>query len=432
MNRQNNAYRDASRPPLLGCIADDFTGATDLAGILVVNGMRTIVTFGIPKGKKTSNVDAVVIALKSRSATPNDAVKMSLASIRWLRNAGCRQFFFKYCSTFDSTPKGNIGPVAEALMEELQIKFTIACPAFPANRRTVYNGYLFVNECLLEESGMEFHPLNPMTDSNLVRLLQAQTAGKVSLIGYATVQRGSTSITQALTEARARGSTFAIVDAISEANLRDVAFACQDLPLLTGASGLAIGIPDAYRHRGLLDSGLNAELLPPIPGLSAIISGSCSEVTQRQVAWIEHQMPTLKLDLISAAVDSELSAKCAQWAYSRITKGPVLITTTANAASVKVAQKKLGTEGAGHLAETLLAEIAHELVKRGVRRLIVAGGETSGAVLKRLGVQSLRVGPQIDPGVHWSISEGKVRLALALKSGNFGSDDFFSKAWSLL
>jgi uncharacterized protein YgbK (DUF1537 family) len=391
-----------------------------------------MVTLAIPKSKKVSNVDAVVIALRSRSATQQDAVKMSLAALRWLRNAGCRQFFLKYCSTFDSTPKGNIGPVAEALMDELNIDFTIACPAFPANRRTVYNGYLFVNECLLEESGMQFHPLNPMTDSNLVRLLQAQSTGKVTLIGYSTVEGGVTSITQALAEARAGGAALAIVDAISETNLRDVAFASQDLTLWTGASGLAIGIPDTFRRRGLLESGLDAELLPSIPGLSAIISGSCSEATQQQVAWIEHRAPTLKLDLLSAAVDSEMSSKAAQWACSRMIEGPVLITTTANAMSVKASQKKLGTEGAGRLAEKLLAEIAHELVERGVRRLIVAGGETSGAVLKRLGVQDLRVGPQIDPGVHWAISEGKVRLALALKSGNFGSTDFFSKAWSLL
>jgi uncharacterized protein YgbK (DUF1537 family) len=432
MNRRHDKHRESIRLPLLGCIADDFTGATDLAGVLVKNGMRTIVTLSIPDRKSVSNVDAVVIALKSRNAALRDAVKMSLAALRWLRNSGCRQFFFKYCSTFDSTSKGNIGPVAEALMAALRTKFTIACPAFPANRRTVYNGYLFVNDRLLEESGMESHPLNPMTDSDLVRLLQAQSVGKVSLIGYSIVGCGATCIAQALTEARARESAFVILDAISEANLRDIALACQDLPLLTGASGLAIGIPDTFRSQGLLESGLDAELIPSVPGLSAIISGSCSEATQRQVAWIEDRMPTLKLDPLSAAADSELSAKSVQWARLQMPDGPVLITTTANAASVKASQRKLGTEGAALLAENLLAEIAHELVKHGVRRLIIAGGETSGAVLKRLRVQSLRVGPQIDPGVHWSISDGKVRLALALKSGNFGGIDFFNKAWGLL
>ena len=432
MNKHECANQKGIKASLLGCIADDFTGATDLAGILALNGMRTTVTFGIPESTCISNTDAIVIALKSRNVIATDAVTMSLSALRWLRTAGCRQYFFKYCSTFDSIPSGNIGPVAVALMDELGANFTIACPAFPANRRTVYNGYLFVNDGLLEESGMQFHPLNPMTDSNVVRLLQAQTVRKVGLIDYPTVQAGVQSITDAISKARNSGVSVAVVDAVSEANLCDIASSCQDLPLVTGASGLAIGIPETFRRQGLLGPVSGTGVLPPVSGYSAIISGSCSEATQRQVAWMEGRAPTLHLDPLLAGLDPEFSAKAAQWACSQMENGPVLISASANAETVKLAQAKFGTEGAGRLVEDLLADIAQRLVEKGFRRFIVAGGETSGAVLKALGVRSLCVGPQIDPGVHWAISEEKVRLALALKSGNFGSVDFFSKAWSLL
>jgi uncharacterized protein YgbK (DUF1537 family) len=420
------------KAPLLGCIADDLTGATDLAGMLVSNGMRTVVILGVPDFESVADADAVVVALKSRSVAAKMAVTKSVLALRWLRRAGCRQFYFKYCSTFDSTPKGNIGPVAEALMKELNTSFTIACPAFPANRRTVYNGYLFVNRCLLEESGMRLHPLNPMTDSNLVRLLQAQCSGKVALIDHSVVNDGAQSIARAAAEARTGGASFAVIDAISESNLRDIAVACQDLPLCTGASGLAMGMAESYKRSGLLHSSDDAQLLPHVSGFSAILAGSCSETTQRQVAEAEKRFPTLRLDATAAALDRKLAAKSAEWACFRISEGPVLIAATTDPARVKEAQDKLGIERAGRLVERLLADIARRLIKRGSRRLIVAGGETSGAVLRALSIRSLRVGPEIDPGVHWAVSEGKVQLAFALKSGNFGSVDFFSKAWSFL
>jgi len=274
--------------PLLGCIADDFTGATDLAGILVLNGMRTKVMLGIQE-EEVKYSDAIVIALKSRSIPARYAVESSLAALRWLRDKGCRQFFFKYCSTFDSTSSGNIGPVAEALMDELGADFTIACPAFPANGRTIYNGYLFVGDVLLEESNMQFHPLTPMTDSSLVRLLRGQTNHKVGLIDYRKVSLGSRAISEAVDKARAGGMVMAVVDAIIESDLRNIAFACQDLPLLTGASGLASGIPETFRKRGLLTQNENASQLPYVSGLSAVISGSCSEATQQQVACWEEE-----------------------------------------------------------------------------------------------------------------------------------------------
>jgi len=418
--------------PLLGCIADDFTGATDLAGILVLNGMRTKVMLGIQE-EEVKYSDAIVIALKSRSIPARYAVESSLAALRWLRDKGCRQFFFKYCSTFDSTSSGNIGPVAEALMDELGADFTIACPAFPANGRTIYNGYLFVGDVLLEESNMQFHPLTPMTDSSLVRLLRGQTNHKVGLIDYRKVSLGSRAISEAVDKARAGGMVMAVVDAIIESDLRNIAFACQDLPLLTGASGLASGIPETFRKRGLLTQNENASQLPYVSGLSAVISGSCSEATQQQVAcWEVEGRPVFHLDPLSTNTDPYLAAKAAEWARTRMDDGPILISATANPESMKKVQATLGISNAGRIVEGLLADIACRLVELGVRRLIVAGGETSGAILKALDVHALRIGPQIDPGVHWAVSEDKRCLALALKSGNFGSEDLFLKAWSLL
>ncbi len=283
--------------PLLGCIADDFTGATDLAGTLTLNGMRTVVMLGVPIGSSLDiDADAVVVALKSRNAPVGDAVASSVAAMRWLRDAGCRQFYFKYCSTFDSTSQGNIGPVAEALMHECDTDFTVACPAFPANRRTVYNGYLFVGDVLLEESSMKFHPLTPMTDSNLVRLLQAQSTMAVGLIGYQTVSSGAEALRSAMRKARANGIGLAIMDAICEPDLGEIALACEDLPLLTGSSSLAGGIAEAFRRRGLIVSAKRADLMQQVGGYSAIISGSCSAATQRQVAQAANNMPTFQVD----------------------------------------------------------------------------------------------------------------------------------------
>ena len=431
MDTNPESGREYRRPPLLGCIADDFTGATDLAGILTLNGMRTTVELGLPESAP-AHVEAIVIALKSRGALVDDAVESSLAALRWLREQGCRRFFFKYCSTFDSTPRGNIGPVAEALMDELGVDFTTACPAFPENGRTVYNGYLFVGSALLEETSMRSHPLTPMADSNLVRVLQAQCKRKVGLIGHRTVHEGSKAISHSIQEAQAAGIGLAIVDATSESDLRQIALACQDLPLWTGASGLAIGIAHLFRSRGLLDSSRNADTLPPVSGFSAILSGSCSQTTQQQVAWMEQRAPTLRLDPLSLVTDPDAAIKAADWARSHMSEGPILISTTGSAHAVQAVQEKLGAGNAGQLIESRLAEIARLLVAFGVSRLIVAGGETSGAVVAALGIRRLHMGPCIDPGVHWAVSESEPHLALALKSGNFGSEDFFEKAWTVL
>ena len=413
---------------LLGCIADDFTGATDLANNLVRSGMRVVQTIGVPRGPLGEEVDAVVVALKSRTIPAADAIRQSLAALDWLRGQGVRQVYFKYCSTFDSTPRGNIGPVAEALMEALGTDFTIACPAFPENKRTIFKGYLFAGDVPLNESGMQNHPLTPMTDANLVRVLQAQATRKVGLIDYATVARGEAAIRERIQALRAAGVGIAIVDAVSDEDLHRLGPALRDMPLVTAGSGVAIGLP---RNWGIQPGGRAAEL-PEVQGFAAIVAGSCSAATLAQVeAFRRSGGAAMALDPMSLE-RGDTAAEAIAWAAAAMTKAPALIYSTAEPASVRQVQERLGTEQAGALVERTLAAIACGLVERGVRRLVVAGGETSGAVVSALGIDRLRIGPQIDPGVPWCAAESalaKGPLHLALKSGNFGAEDFFTKAF---
>ena len=421
---------------LLGCIADDFTGGTDLAGMLVKAGMRTVQMIGVPQEPIGDDIDAVVIALKSRTTPAVEAIEESLAALAWLQQAGCKQIYFKYCSTFDSTAKGNIGPVAEALMSALGSKFTIACPAFPANNRTIYKGYLFVGDQLLSESGMRNHPLTPMNDANLVRVLQGQVKGKVGLTEYSTVQRGEAAVRERFAALQAEGCNFAVVDALSNDDLMSIGAACADMPLVTAGSGIALGLPQNFRRAGLLADDLVADTLPPTGGLRAVISGSCSIATQGQVAAMRAAHPAFNVDPFELARGSDVVGAALAWAAQHINAGPVLIYATATPDAVKAVQAQLGAEKAGNLVEDAFAAIAKGLVGLGVGQLIVAGGETSGAVVKALGVSGLRIGPEIDPGVPWTTGitrDAKARpLALALKSGNFGTPDFFLKAWSKL
>jgi uncharacterized protein YgbK (DUF1537 family) len=420
---------------LLGCIADDFTGGTDLAGMLVKAGMRTVQLIGVPDGPPPDDVNAVVIALKSRTSPIAEAVAQSVAALRWLQGAGCRQFYFKYCSTFDSTPRGNIGPVAEALMSALDTDFTIACPAVPANGRTIYMGHLFVGDLPLSESGMRNHPLTPMRDANLVRVLQHQAGRKVGLVDYATVGRGDAAIRARYAALRQQGCGFAIVDALSNADLDAIGAACAEMPLVTGGSGIALGLPQNFRRRGLLAPNAVTDALPKTGGLRAVISGSCSTATQRQVETMRASFPSFHIDPIRLARGEDMVAAALDWADGHLAQQPVLFYATAKPETVRQVQAELGAEQAGSLVEDALASIARGVVNAGVGQMIVAGGETSGAVVKALGVKGLRIGPEIDPGVPWTSTlnhDGKPTLALALKSGNFGSEDFFLKAWDKL
>jgi uncharacterized protein YgbK (DUF1537 family) len=414
--------------PLLGCIADDFTGATDLANMLVRGGMRTVQSIGIPSPEVLAGLDAdaIVIALKSRTVPVGDAVAESLEALAWLREHGCEQIFFKYCSTFDSTAAGNIGQVSEALLAALGSDFTLACPAFPENGRTIFRGHLFVQDQLLNESGMQHHPLTPMTDANLVNVLQAQTTLPVGLLRYDTVAKGVDAVKARITQLRADGVGMAVADAVSDADLYTLGEACAGLPLLTGGSGLALGLPENFRRAGKLRE-LDAAAVPAVAGGEVVLAGSASGATNGQVAaWLEAGRPALQINPLALAAGEPVVAQAL--AFARDAGQTVLIYATCPPDEVKAVQQQLGVERAGAIVEQALGEIASGLRAAGVRRFVVAGGETSGAVVQALGVQLLQIGAQIDPGVPATVSTGGEPLALALKSGNFGGRDFFAKA----
>ncbi|CAN5707439.1 four-carbon acid sugar kinase family protein [soil metagenome] len=435
--RQARTEGEAQGTPVssirLGCIADDFTGATDLANNLVRAGMRVVQTIGVPTGPLAADVDAVVVALKSRTIPAADAIAQSLEALAWLQAQGAQQIYFKYCSTFDSTAAGNIGPVTEALMDALDSDFTIATPAFPDNKRTVFKGYLFVGDVLLDESGMQNHPLTPMTDPNLVRVLQAQSKRKVGLIDHTVVARGANAVRERVAELRNDGVGIAIVDAVSNDDLLRLGPALAAMPLVTAGSGVAIGLPANF---GIAPSS-QASTLPPSGGLQAVVSGSCSLATNRQVLnFIQAGRPAIAIDPLRIASGIDVAAEALAWAAPLLADGPVLVYSTAETSAVKSVQGRLGVEEAGAMVERTIAAIARGLVQLGVRQLVVAGGETSGACVQGLGVTQMQIGPQIDPGVPWchapSEAAGGSGVHIALKSGNFGSDDFFSKAFGML
>ncbi len=422
---------------LLGSIADDFTGATDLCNTLVRRGMRTVQLIDVP-GPKTAlpDAEAIVVALKTRTVPAAAAIDQSLAALAWLQRAGARQILFKYCSTFDSTDAGNIGPVAEALMGALGADFTLYCPAFPEAGRTIYQGYLFVGDVLLSEFGMRDHPLTPMRDPSLVRVLQRQSRGKVGLVPAAIVGRGAGATRAAFARLRAEGFAHAIVDAIADRDLEAIGEAAADFPLITGGSGIALGLPENFRRQGLLGAGRGADELPAIGGAAAVLSGSCSTATLTQVAYMQERAPCFTVDPLAGAEPGEVVRQVLAWAAPLLGPRPVLISASAPPDQVALVQQRLGRDRAGALVEAIMAQIARGLVERGVRRLVVAGGETAGAVVQALGVTGLRIGRQIDPGVPWTVSlpanPGAPALALALKSGNFGAPDFFLRAFTVL
>lgn len=422
----------------LGCIADDFTGATDLANNLVRAGMRVVQTMGMPGGPLQTPADAVVIALKTRTIEPADAVAQSLAALRWLKQQGARQIYFKYCSTFDSwyqgDLRGNIGPVTEALMAELGTDFTIATPAFPDNGRTVFKGHLFVGDVLLSDSGMKDHPLTPMRDANLVRVMQAQCQGKVGLIDHKAVAASSQAVQAQIATLRSQGVRVAIVDAVSNDDLMRLGPALADLPLVTAGSGVAIGLPANW---GLQANPRTSELPAPA-GRCAIVSGSCSQATLGQVKhWVDLGLPNSVIDPAQLSDDAGLKRAVAQaldFAGAHADQ-PVLIYSSADPASVREIQQRMGTQVAGARVEHALAAIARGLVQQGVRQLIVAGGETSGACVQALGITQMQIGPQIDPGVPWCHAVSPLSpdgLHITLKSGNFGGVDFFTRSFDLL
>ena len=411
----------------LGCIGDDFTGSSDLANTLAKEGMRVTQFTGVPDGPAPDNVDAGVVALKSRTIPVDEAVRLSLDALDWLRDQGCTQFYFKYCSTFDSTQEGNIGPVIDALMERLGAETALVCPAFPATGRSIYQGHLFVRDALLSESGMENHPLTPMTDPDIRRWLGHQTKHDVGHVPAATVFDGPEAIAEALAAETEAGRPVIVVDAIRDADLRDIGKGARNLQLITGGSGVALGLPS-----NLLDA---ADLTPPEtdwsgrPGPAALIAGSASNMTRAQVArWMEDH-PAREITAEEVMEGRVAPRDAARFALD--SDDTALIYSSADPATVKAAQERYGRETVAGRLEDFFAETARQLVDGGVERLVTAGGETSGAVVEGLGIEALRIGPEIAPGVPALEAEGR-DLVLALKSGNFGDEDFFGKALAVL
>lgn len=412
---------------LFGVIADDFTGATDIAGLLARSGVRVSLRIGVPETAPRDTAAFEVIALKSRTAPVAEAVGQARAALKWLQAAGAERFFWKYCSTFDSTSKGNIGPVAEALMADLGVTQTIYCPAFPENGRSIFMGNLFVGQQPLAESPMKDHPLTPMRDSNLMRLLAPQVTGSVGLVDRLIVDQGAVAIRDALADHAEAGVAHVIVDAVANTDLSAIAMACKDMALITGGSAIAMPLPAIYATDGTLD--LDTGKLPPTdigPG-AVVLSGSCSAMTRAQVAAYAKTAPSYRLDPLLLAQGGTEEVK--RWLSDQNLAAAPIVYATAEPDDVRAAQAELGTAQAGELVEHALADLALLARDRGARRFVVAGGETSGAVTQALGVSRLDIGPEIAPGVPWTFcdSDGH-RIALALKSGNFGAEAFFADA----
>lgn len=417
--------------PVLGLIADDFTGATDIAGLLARAGVQVSLRLGVPEQPPEDTAAFEVIALKCRTAPVTDAVAECRAALAWLRDAGAERFFWKYCSTFDSTPAGNIGPVAEALMDDLGAGQTIYCPAFPENGRAIFMGNLFVGQQLLSESPMKDHPLTPMRDSNLQRLLAPQTTRPVGLADRLTVAQGEAALQRRLAELRDAGTAHVVVDAVADGDLQIIANACSGMPLLTGGSAVAMPLPAIYRRDGVLAADAPPPRRPALASGAVILSGSCSAMTNAQVAAYRSNAPSFRLDPVTLAESGV--APAIDWLNGQADGTAPLIYATAQPDEVQHAQATLGAERAGQLVEDALAELALAAFGSGVRRFVVAGGETSGAVARSLGLTRLDIGAEIAPGVPWTFAavDGE-DVAVTLKSGNFGTRDFFTIALARL
>ncbi|MBC2808646.1 four-carbon acid sugar kinase family protein (plasmid) [Rhizobium ruizarguesonis] len=422
---------------LLGSIADDYTGASDLANTLTKNGLRTVQTVGIPDPSLAlPDVDAVVVSLKIRSVPASDAVAAAASAERWLRQRGAAHVLYKICSTFDSTDAGNIGPVTEALSDAAGGGGVLVTPAFPETGRTVYLGHLFVGGQPLNESPLKDHPLNPMHDANLVRVLTRQSRNAVGLVDLTTIAAGPGAVKARLDAFRTAGITAVIADAIFERDLETLGEVALETPVSTGASGLGLGLARALVRSGRISSGgaTTTDAIRPVGGLSAVVAGSCSKATLHQLDIAERSMPVLRLDPEQLLAGPDEIAAAISWAGDRISAGPVVIAASAAPETVSRLQLLYGREASGHAIETATSIITAELVERGVRRLVVAGGETSGAAVDRLAIPAFLIGPEIAPGVPVLRTVGNAQgdMLLALKSGNFGGDDFFTAALAMM
>lgn len=411
----------------LGVIADDFTGATDIASFLVQNGMTTVQVNGVPAEPQSLEADAIVVSLKSRSCAADKAVKDSLAALTWLQQQGCERFYFKYCSTFDSTAKGNIGPVTDALLAALGETQTILSPSLPVNGRTVYQGHLFVQDQLLSDSGMRHHPVTPMTDSNLLRLMEAQSQGKAGLIASQTLDRGADAVREALAGLKEQGVRYVVLDALNEQHLLTQGEAVCEMKLVTGGSGLAIGLARQWANSTHNSEQAQAAGAPQ-GERAVVISGSCSTMTNRQVARYREQAASLAVDVERALEQREAYAlELCDWVAEQEQGLAPLLFATSEPETLKRIQQQYGAEKSSEAVEQLFAAVVRELQQRGWQRFIVAGGETSGVVAQTLSIDAFHIGPVISPGVPW-VRAVSQPISLALKSGNFGDENFFARA----
>lgn len=420
----------------LGCIADDYTGASDLANTLTRAGLRTVQTIGVPADDlKLPEVDAVVVSLKSRSIEAGLAVSRSRAAETWLRGRGASHVLFKICSTFDSTDAGNIGPVMDALRADCGEAVVLVTPAFPETGRTVYQGNLFVGAVPLNESPLKDHPLNPMHDSNLVRVLARQSKTQIGLVDLATLSRGTEAVRARLAELSGKGIGAAIIDAVFDRDLETIGLVAAEHRLSVGASGIGLGLAHALVSTGKVKSAAaSSDQGAAVGGAVACLAGSCSQATLQQIANAERIMPVLRLDPDRILTGANETQRALDWAKERLAQGPVLIASSATPTDVAALQARHGRDAAGHAIEQAMADIAEKLVKSGVRRLVVAGGETSGAVVDRLGIPGFLVGAEIAAGVPVlrAVDAAAGEMLLALKSGNFGGAEFFSDAIRLM
>lgn len=414
----------------LGVIADDFTGGTDIASFLVENGMRTVQLASVPTENITEEVDAIVISLKTRSCPAQEAIDQSLLAARWLKKQGAKQFYFKYCSTFDSSEKGNIGPVTDALLAELKASTTIICPSLPINGRSVYQGYLFVNQQLVSESSMKNHPITPMHDSNLLRLMENQSKGKAGLINQTVIEQGALAVSEQLSACSQSGINYVVVDTTKEEHLKIIAEATSSLILVTGGSGLAIGIAHHFTKTRELPVKAT-EKGKPHHGKTIVLSGSCSEMTNQQVQHYQKIAPSLMIDIDQCDQDASYVDTVFHWITQQDSSLAPLVYATADAAKLKDIQNQYGKEASSEMIEHFFATLAQKLKQAQYQNFIVAGGETSGIVAQSIGVTGFHIGPQIAPGVPW-VKAINNDISLALKSGNFGDVQFFEKAQEFL
>lgn len=410
----------------LGVIADDFTGATDIASFMVRAGWKVVLFNGVPDGGfNQESADAIVIALKSRSITTKAAVEQALAASAWLRSQGCQRQLFKYCSTFDSTAEGNIGPVTDALMAFLGASMTLICPAVPDNGRTILQGHLFVKGQLLNQSGMEQHPVTPMKESSLKKLMEAQSTGHCEVITLDTIKNHADDIPAALARLAEQKIKYVICDVLDNHDLLTVARETIHFPLITGAAGIGYAIAALDTRHQPADAHV---LAISKEGASIVLSGSCSSMTNQQVNFYQQRASSLALDVEKIINDAAYLQRVTEWALGHAGESLApMIYATQPPEIIREIQKRYGAEYVSEKIEAFFAALSQNLSQRGFNKFIVAGGETSGAVSQGLNIRGMVIGHAVAPGVPWTQVLNEEKWVI-LKSGNFGDAEFFLKA----